>query len=63
METNKIFFGFWLGVAVISIINVKLNLLNKNQLAYDCSILAVSIIALIVFTIISNKTSKKIKRR
>jgi len=63
METNKIHFDwnicFWLGVAIISLINIALNLLHKNQLAYDLYILGVSIIVLIVFTIILIKRKRK----
>lgn len=62
MEKNKIHFDwiicFWLGVAIISLINIALNLLHKNQFAYNLYILGVSIIVLIVFTIILTKKKK-----
>lgn len=62
METNKIHFEwniiFFSGVAVISLINIGLILLHKNQLAYDFWILGVSIIVLIVFTLILIKRKK-----
>jgi hypothetical protein len=43
---------FWLGVAVISLINIALYLFNKNQIVYDAYIFGISIIILIIFTII-----------
>ncbi|MCX6742019.1 MAG: hypothetical protein NTX24_02480 [Candidatus Pacearchaeota archaeon] len=56
METNKMRLDrnicFWLGVAVISLINIALYLFHKNQIVYDAYILGISIILLIVFTII-----------
>lgn len=63
METNKLHFEwniiFFLGVAVISLINIALILLHKNQLAYDFYILGVSILVLIIFTIILTKRKRK----
>jgi len=62
MKTNKMHFdrniSFWLGVAIISLINIVLYLLHKNQLAYNLYILGVSIITLIIFTIILIKKKK-----
>ncbi|VVB70807.1 Uncharacterised protein [uncultured archaeon] len=47
--------GFWVGVASISIINIGLILLNRNQLLYDFYILGISIIILIILIMISKK--------
>lgn len=59
MKTNKLHFEwniiFFLGVAVISLINIVLILRHKNQLAYDYYILGISIIIIIIFSIILNK--------
>lgn len=63
MKKNKIHFdlaiSFWGGVAIISIINIALYLLHKNQLVYNLYILGVSIIVLIIFTIILTKRLKE----
>lgn len=55
--------GFFLGTAVISLVNLLLILLDKNQLAYEIYIFWVSIVILIVLVIIQIKSSKKKGRK
>lgn len=50
------YIGFWLGVAVISLINIALIVVNHNQFLYDWYILGVSTIALIVLTIMRSRS-------
>jgi len=50
--------GFWLGVAVISLINIALIFINHDQFAFDWYILGVSIVALIVFIIIRGRLKR-----
>ena len=49
-------FGVWLGIMIISLINIALIVLNHNQFLYDLYILGVSIIVLIVITIMKNRS-------
>ena len=53
--------SFWAGVMVISIVNILLNLLHKNQSTYDIYILIVSILILIITIRIVMKRKRKIK--
>jgi ABC-type uncharacterized transport system permease subunit len=65
MKTNRKFLGkfisFWIGVIVISIINVLLNVLDKNKPAYNIYILIISIVILIITIRIVIKRKRKIK--
>lgn len=61
MDNNKLellSIGFWSGVAFIGVINIILNLLHKETLAYNLYIFGLSIITLIVFKIIQVKRKK-----
>ena len=51
--------GFWLGVVVISLINIVLVARNQDQIAFDWYILTVSIILIIVFTIMRSLSKKR----
>jgi hypothetical protein len=44
--------GFWLGVFVISLINIGLIVLNHHQLQYDIYILIIAIIAAFGLTLL-----------
>jgi hypothetical protein len=58
--------SFWLGVMIISIVNVLLNILNKYKPVYDIYILIVSILILIILIriVINRKIKiKEINRR
>ena len=52
---------FWVGVAVISLINIAMNLLHENQLLYDVYILGISVIVVIVYAIILMNRKRKEK--
>jgi formate-dependent nitrite reductase membrane component NrfD len=59
MNINKdLFVGFWLGVAVISLINILLIVVNHNQLAYDLYISVVSIIVLVVSSMMRARSKR-----
>lgn len=51
--------GFWLGVAVISLINIALIIINHDQFAFDWYMIGVSIVILIVFTIIRGRLKRR----
>jgi hypothetical protein len=51
-------FGVWLGIMVISLINVVLIVANHNQFLYDWYILGISIIVLIIITILRSRFKK-----
>jgi LPXTG-motif cell wall-anchored protein len=51
--------GFWLGIFTISLINVALIFLNKNQLGYNSYIAVISFIVLIGFVFVLFKRKKK----
>jgi len=51
--------GFWSGVAIISLINIALYLMHKNQLAYDLYILGISVIVLILIIILNKLLKEK----
>jgi ribose/xylose/arabinose/galactoside ABC-type transport system permease subunit len=52
----NMWFGFWLGVIVISLVNIGLIILNHNQYLYDWYISGVSIVVLIAITILKNRS-------
>ncbi|MEK6926958.1 MAG: hypothetical protein AABX11_00850 [Nanoarchaeota archaeon] len=45
-------FMFWLGIAVLSLVNIIFNMLNKNTEMYNKWIFGVSIIILIIYGVI-----------
>jgi hypothetical protein len=49
-------FGVWLGIMVISLINVALIVVGHNQVLYDWYILGISIIVLIVIIIMRSRS-------
>jgi hypothetical protein len=49
-------FGVWLGIMIISLINVALVVVNHNQFLFDWYILGVSIIVLMVITIMRSRS-------
>ena len=51
--------GFWLGVAVITLISIARTALQKNLYEYDWYILTLSIIVLIVALILRNRSIKR----
>jgi Ca2+/Na+ antiporter len=62
MEQQTIFdwnIPFSLGVIIISLINIALINLHRNQLLYDWYILGVFVFVLIIFSIISIKRKRK----
>lgn len=54
-----LWFGVWLGILIISLINIALILANNNQFLFDCYILGISIIVLIVITIMKSRSKNK----
>jgi hypothetical protein len=54
--------GFWLGVFIISLLNIALIILNKNQLGYNSYIAVISFIVLTVFVIILSNRKKNKKK-
>ncbi|HUH78786.1 MAG TPA: hypothetical protein VLY83_02700 [Methanoregula sp.] len=50
--------GFWMGVLVISLINIGLIVLNRNQLEYDIYLLAVAGIAAFALTVVKSRKAK-----
>ena len=51
--------GFWLGIAVITLISIARTALHQTLYQYDWYILALSIIALIVALILRNRSIKR----
>lgn len=50
--------GFWLGIAVITVISIARTSLHQNLFEYDWYILTLSIIVLIVALILRNRSTK-----
>ena len=50
--------GFWLGIAVITLVSIARTALHKNLYEYDGYILGVSIIVLIIILILRHKVTK-----
>jgi hypothetical protein len=48
--------GVWLGIMVISLINVALIVAGRNQVLYDWYILVVSIIVFLVITLMRSRS-------
>ncbi len=53
--------SFWLGVAIISAVNIILNLLKQNQLTYNIDFLGVSILILIISIRLLVKKRRKLR--
>jgi ribose/xylose/arabinose/galactoside ABC-type transport system permease subunit len=51
-----IWIGVWIGIVIISLINLALIFANHNQFLYDWYILGVSIIVLIVFSLLRSRS-------
>jgi high-affinity Fe2+/Pb2+ permease len=56
-DGNLLTLGFWVGVAVISLINIALINAGHNQLAYDRFILCISVIVIFVIAILMYRRS------
>ena len=52
--------GFWLGVMVISLINIGLIVLNHHQLQYDIYILIIAIIAAFALSMVKIRAAKQL---
>lgn len=49
--------GFWSGVAVISLVNIMMMVLQHNQFLYDEYIFAVSILIIIIYLVLRSRTA------
>jgi len=58
-DWNLLIIGFWTGVAGISLINIALMVLHRNQFLYDEYIFVISLIAVIVYAIIRSRSSRQ----
>ncbi|MGB7788198.1 hypothetical protein [Methanoregula sp.] len=58
-DWNLLTIGFWTGVAGISLINIALMVLHRNQFLYDEYIFVISLIAVIVYAIIRSRSSRQ----
>lgn len=48
--------GFWLGAAVISIVNIGLILAQHNQLLYNEYLLVVAILIVIIYQVVRSRS-------
>jgi multisubunit Na+/H+ antiporter MnhE subunit len=58
-DWNLLTIGFWTGVAVISLINIALMVLHRNQFLYDEYIFVISLIGVIVYAIIRSRSPRQ----
>ena len=49
-------FGVWLGILIISLVNVGLIVSDRNQVLYDWYILGVSIIVVILIILVKSRS-------
>ena len=49
--------GFWSGVAVISLVNIMLMVLQHNQFLYDEYIFVVSILIVVIYLVLRSRTA------
>lgn len=58
-DWNQLAIGFWCGVLVLSLIEILLIYLNHNVFAYDVYILVVSVIAIMIYIFMRNRSAEK----
>lgn len=60
MKTNwSLWIGFWMGAAVLSIVNIGLVPLKHNQLAYNEYMLGISLIVMIVILVLKRRSGER----
>jgi len=55
LDGSQLGLGFWLGVAVISLVNLGLIMAQHNQFLYDEYILGISLVIIVVYLVIRSR--------